>query len=61
MQNPETQEALASNNLLSLPCFLARRTNGRYPLVDYLQSHVKILEEYWTIMQQKAMDKEVVE
>jgi hypothetical protein len=25
---------------MSLPCLLARRTNGKKPLVDYFQSHV---------------------
>jgi hypothetical protein len=39
--------------------FLARRTSGREPLVDYSHSHIVILEKYLTIMQQKAMDKEV--
>jgi hypothetical protein len=61
--NPEisTQVALAQgcHNLMSLPHVLARKTNGREPLVDYFQSHVVNSKEYSRIMQQKAMDKEV--
>jgi hypothetical protein len=49
-----------SHSLLSLPHLFVRRTNGREPLMDYFQSHVVTLEEYLRIMQQKAMDKEVV-
>jgi hypothetical protein len=30
-------------------------------LMDYFQSHVVTIEEYLKIMQQKAMDREVVE
>jgi hypothetical protein len=59
-RNPKTQEALAGNNLLSLPCLPAIRTNGKKSLVDYSQNHVVTSEEYLTIMQLKAMDKEVV-
>ncbi len=58
---PKTQEALVSSNLLSLPCLPTRRTSGRKPLIDYLQNHGMTLEEYLTIMQRKAMDREVVE
>jgi hypothetical protein len=47
---PKTQEALAGNNLLSLPHLPTRRTSGREPLVDYLQSHVVISKGYLTIM-----------
>jgi hypothetical protein len=41
-----TQEALTHccHNLISLPHLLARRTNGREPLMDYSQSHVMTLE-----------------
>jgi hypothetical protein len=38
-----------------------RRTNGREPLMDYFQSHVITLEKYLKNMQQKAMDREVIE
>jgi hypothetical protein len=58
---PKTQEALPSSNLLSLPHLPAKRTNGREPLVDYSQSHVVILEEYLTIIQQKVLDREVAQ
>jgi uncharacterized protein YdbL (DUF1318 family) len=43
-----------------LPHLLTRRTNGKEPLVDYFQSHVVTSKEYLRIMQQKAMDREVV-
>ncbi len=38
------------HDLLSLPHFSTRRTNGRKPLVDYSQSHVVTLETYLKIM-----------
>ncbi len=56
---PKTHEALAGNNLLSLPHLLTRRTSGRESLVDYSQSHVVTSEEYLTIMWQEVMNKEV--
>jgi hypothetical protein len=58
-----TQLALTyeCHSLLSLLHLLTKRTNGREPLVDYSQSHVITSNEYLRIMQQKAMDKEVVE
>ncbi len=43
---PKTHEALAGNNLLSLPPLPTKRTSGRESLVDYSQSHVVTLEEY---------------
>jgi hypothetical protein len=58
---PKTQEALVGNNLLSLlPHLLARRTNGRKPLIDYSQSHVVTLKYYLTIMWQMAMNREAI-
>jgi hypothetical protein len=48
------------HGLLSLP-HLPTRTNGRKQLVNYSQNHVVTSEEYLRIMQQKAMDREVVE
>jgi hypothetical protein len=50
---------LVGTNLLSLPHFPAKRTNGKELLVDDSQSHVVTLEEHLTIVHQKAMDKEV--
>jgi hypothetical protein len=47
--------------LLSLLHLCAKRTNGREPLINYSQSHVVTSNEYLRIMQQQAMDKEVVE
>ncbi len=38
------------HGLLSLPHLLARRTNGRKPLIDYFQSHVVTSKEYLRIM-----------
>jgi hypothetical protein len=46
-----TQEALSTNNLLSLPHLLARKTHSRKPLVDYSQSHVVTSYQYFNIMQ----------
>jgi hypothetical protein len=37
------------------------RTNGKEPKVDYSQSHVVIINKYLNIMQQNAMDWEVIE
>jgi hypothetical protein len=45
-----TQEALSTNNLLSLPHLLARKTHSRKPLVDYSQSHVVTSCQYLNIM-----------
>jgi hypothetical protein len=39
--------------------FVARRTNGREPLIDYSQSHVVTSKKYLRIMRQKEMDREV--
>jgi hypothetical protein len=57
MYNPKKSKKLTSNNLLSLPCFFVRRTNGREP--NYSPTHVMTSEEYLTIMQWKAMDRKV--
>jgi hypothetical protein len=57
---PETQEALAGSNLLSLPCLPTRRISGRKLLIDYSHNHVMTSKEFLTIMQQKAIDREVV-
>jgi hypothetical protein len=54
---PKIQKTLIHNNLLSLLPLFVRRTNGREP--NYLHNHVMTSEEYLTIMQQKAMDREV--
>jgi len=54
---PKIRKTLIGNNLLSLPCLLVRRTNGSE--LNYSQNYVMILEEYLTIMQQKAMDRDV--
>jgi hypothetical protein len=47
-----TQVTLAQgcHNLMSLPHLLARKTNGREPLMDYSQSHVVSSKEYLRIM-----------
>jgi hypothetical protein len=51
------QGTLSTINLLSyLP---TRRTNGREPLLNYLQSHVVTFNQYLNIMQQKAIEKEI--
>jgi len=57
-----TQVALTHgcHGLLSVPHLLVR-TNGRKTLTNYFQSHVVTSKEYLRVMQQKAMDKEVVE
>ncbi len=47
------------HDLLSLP-HLPTKTNGKKPLVDYFQNHVVTSKEYLKIMQQKAMDREVI-
>jgi hypothetical protein len=39
---------------------LTIRTDGKEPLLDYSQSHVVIKKEYLNIMQQNAIDKEVI-
>jgi hypothetical protein len=46
-----TQEALSTNNLLSLPHLLTRKSNNRKPLIDYSQSHVVTSCQYLNIMQ----------
>jgi hypothetical protein len=59
-----TQVALAHgcHGMMSLWHLLARRTNGKEPLMDYFQSHVVTLEKYFRIMWQKEMEyREVVE
>jgi hypothetical protein len=48
-------------NLLSLPHLLARKTQGTKLLVDYDISHVVTSNVSLNIMQQKKLDKEVVE
>ncbi len=55
----ETQEALVGSNLLSLPHLPTRRTSGKEPLIAYSQSNVVTSKEYLTIMQQKAMVRDV--
>jgi hypothetical protein len=50
MQSPKKLGSIGKQHLLSLPHVLAKRTNGRDSLIDYLQSHVMNFKKYLTIM-----------
>lgn len=45
-------------NLSLVPCLLARKTKGKKPLMNYIQSHVVVSNGYLNILQHKALDKE---
>jgi hypothetical protein len=53
------QELVSFVNLLSLPHLLARKTRRKEPLMDYSQSYVVTSSEYFCILQQKTLAKEV--
>ncbi len=53
------QEPISFASLLSLPHLLTRKTRGKEPLVDYNQSYVVTSSEYFSILQQKVLAKEV--
>jgi hypothetical protein len=57
----QTSKVICFANLLLLPHLFARRTRRIKPFVDYNISHVVTSNEYLVILQQKNLDKEVVE
>lgn len=56
-----TQEAMNFHNFFLLPHLPTKQIASRKLLVDYSQSYIKTSVEYLTILQNKIMDKIVVE
>jgi hypothetical protein len=51
-----TQESMNVHNLLLLFHLPARCTKGKYPLIDYSNSHVVINFEYLDILRRKTIE-----